>query len=289
MIAESADTQRIDAALLDWRQGDVILGSALHFIHQADLVHPVSDEAAANATAQAVGPAGQENIAILESTFPGFIVVTQTCDVVRGCRERPYVELAPLVEADAAFVAEVKSLRRPSFAYVPTVADRNLVADLDRTMTIEKGLLAGLPRAQGVTTDAEIRAFASALARKRARFAFPDSFTDLMKPLSGLLKKRYGKNNAEGHHVDALQEIRVAARPSWDGNGIALVFWFIKGTEPANPDWSKWVAEWLALVKPTATYTAIEGLTVRLDDMTARDYVESEHLDLDQLSADEGN
>ena len=287
MIAESADTQRIDAALRDWRQGDVILGSALQFIHQADLAHPVSDEAAANAPAQPPGAAAQANIAILEGAAPGFIVVTQTCDLVRGCRERPYVELAPLVEGDAAFVADVKGLRRPSFAFVPAVADKNLVADLDRAMTVEKGLLVSLPRVQGMTTGAETRAFAAALARKRARFAFPDSFTDLMKSLSSLLKKRYGKNNEEGHHVDALREIRVAALPTWSGNGIALFFWFIKGTEPANPDWDKWVGTWLALVKPTATYATIEGLAVRLEDMTARDYVDSEHLDLDQLSVGE--
>lgn len=285
MIAESADTLRIDAALPVWRQGDVILGSALLFIHQADLAHPVSDDAAANATAAPAGAAQEAQIATLETSAEGFIVVTQTCDVVRSCRERPYVELAPLVEVSANVLAEVKGLRRPGFAYVPVVAARNLVADLDRTMTIEKGVLVGLPREQGLATDAEIRAFAAALARKRARFAFPNAFVDLMKPLSGLLQKRYGKDSAEGHHVSALQEIRVAAKPSWTAEKIGLCFWFIKGSEPAKPEWGKWVDAWLALVKPTATYTTIEGLAVRLDDMTARDYVESEHLDLDQLSA----
>jgi hypothetical protein len=154
-------------------------------------------------------------------------------------------------------------------------------------MTIEKGILVGLPRVQGVTTDAEIRAFAAALARKRVRFAFPNAFVDLMKPLSGLLQKRYGKDSDEGHHVSALYEIRVSAQPSWTDNSISLFFWFIKGAEPVKPEWDKWVGRWLALVKPTATYTTIEGVAVRLDDMTARDYVESEHLDLDQLSAGE--
>jgi hypothetical protein len=30
----------------------------------------------------------------------GLVVVTQSCDVVRSCTERPYVEVCPLVEVD---------------------------------------------------------------------------------------------------------------------------------------------------------------------------------------------
>jgi hypothetical protein len=126
-------------------------------------------------------------------------------------------------------------------------------------MTIEKGVLVGLPGEQGLATDAEIRAFAAALGRKRARFAFPNAFVDLMRPLSGLLGKRYGKDSPEGHHVSALQEIRVSARPSWTAETVAVCFWFVKGEEPVKPEWDKWIGAWLALVKPTATYTTIEG------------------------------
>lgn len=287
MIAESADTLRIDSALQEWRQGDVILGSPLQFVHLADLAHPVSDVAVANSPASSNNEAS--DVAVLESSADGFILITQTCDVVRSCRERPYVELAPLVEVSSAILSEITGLRRPGFAFVPTVADKCLVADLDRVMTIEKALLLGLPRIPGFGTDAEIRTFAAALARKRARFAFPKSFVDLMKPLSGRLQKRYGKDSFEGRHVTALQEIRVAASPSWAGQRITLFVWFIKGREPIEPDWNKWIGDWLALVKSTATYTLVEGVAVRLDDMTARDYVNSEHLDLDQLSAGEAD
>ena len=201
MIAESADTLRIDAALREWRQGDVILESPLRFIHHADLTHPVSEEA----VTQPAMDGEATTLAVLESEEDGFVLVTQTCDVVRGCRERPYVELAPLVEVSPAVLAEVRGLRRPGFGYVPAVAERNLVADLDRTMTIEKGVLVGLPRLRGITTDAESRAFAAALARKRARFAFPNAFVDLIKPVAERLQRRYGRDSEEGRHVSALR------------------------------------------------------------------------------------
>ena len=74
------------------------------------------------------------------------------------------------------WVEEIRRLKRPAFAYVPITAGDHLVADLDRTMTIEKALVAGWARTPGWETDDELRDFASALARKRSRFAFPDDF-----------------------------------------------------------------------------------------------------------------
>ena len=111
------------------------------------------------------------------------VMLSQTCDVVRGCRERPFVEIAPLMRMSEQDVEAVRRLKRPAFACVSATAADCLVADLDRTMTVEKALVAGWTRIPGWETDAELRDFALALARKRSRFAFPDDFVSAAQPL----------------------------------------------------------------------------------------------------------
>ncbi len=62
---------------------------------------------------------------------------------------------------------------------MPGLADRNLVADLDLLMTVEKAVLVGVPAKtiiRGLRTDEEIRVFAESLSRRFARCAFPDDF-----------------------------------------------------------------------------------------------------------------
>lgn len=52
----------------------------------------------------------------------------------------------------------------------------------------------------------------------------------------------------------------------------------------APVDWSSFVDQWLALFDQTGRFRLESPIACRLDDMTARDYVESDHLDLDRLS-----
>ena len=80
----------------------------------------------------------------------GLVMLSQTCDVVRGCRARPFIEVAPLIEVPEQWVEEIRRLKRPAFAYVQITAGDRLVADLDRTMTVEKALVAGWARTPGL-------------------------------------------------------------------------------------------------------------------------------------------
>jgi len=287
MTAEDPPSSSIDAQLLHWRQGDVVLEAPLAFIHYANLAQPVSAEAKAHAAALAARAELPPHSAVLESDVDGFVVLTQTCDIVRSAEQRPYVEVAPLVEVSVADLVTVRDLRRPAFVYVPALAEKRLVGDLDRVMTIEKSVLVALVRQPAFQTDADIRAFARALARKRSRFAFPDAFVELIRPLQKRMIARYGRTSEEGQHVTALSEIRVSATPSWMAARADIFFWFIRQHEPAAPQWPKWQQEWLGLMTPTTAYPIIDGLVARLEDITALDYTTSEHLDLDQLSAGE--
>jgi hypothetical protein len=190
--------------------------------------------------------------------------------------------------SSAGVVARVRlaRLKRPAFAYVPATAEARLVADLDRTMTVEKALVVGWARTPGWETDDELRALALALARKRSRFAFPDDFVAAAQDLQEHLVDKHDKQTDEGAHLRALREIRVRAAPSWDEGEVQLSWWFVKDADPGevDVDWPKFLGQWLGLFDQTGRFRLDPPVACRLEDMTARDYVESDHLDLDRLS-----
>ena len=281
------DERAIDEALRAWRQGDVSLDAGLEFLHLADLSRPhspasrqVAEDMANNGEALEAGA-----MPVLDEVR-GMVMLSQTCDVVRGCRDRPFVEVAPLIEMSRQEVEAIRRLRRPAFAYVPATAEAHLVADLDRTMTVEKSLVARWTRKPGWKTDAELRDFALALARKRSRFAFPDDFVAAAQALQRRFVDKHDKETVEGAHLRALREIRVRAAPSWNEKQIRLGWWFVKDSDPENvdADWPSSMDQWLDLFDQTGRFRLDPPTTCRLEDMTARDYVESDRLDLDRLS-----
>lgn len=280
MAAEREPDPRIasiDNALAAWRQGDCVLGEHW-FAHRLDTSFAVTDSGRV---------AAEAGVDLAEQEIPGFVVVTQTCDVVRSCSDRPFVELCPLVEVDDDRLREIQRGRRPAYAFVPLLSVRRLVADLDRVMTVEKPLMATWERTLGWSTDAEARAFALALSRKRARFAFPDDFTELARKLQTRLTDKHEKNTDEGRGLRALDEIRVYASPSWDAPKVDVFFWFVRDEEDADfegKSWADLLKAWLNLVPITARFKSVEGQVVTLQDMNAEEYVGSDPLDLDHLS-----
>lgn len=277
LASDSDESKRIDAALKEWRQGDVALDEPW-FVHVGDPAAPLSDAAA---------EADAEGIQALTSEVVGLVVVTQTCDIVRSCTVRPYIEVAPLVRVDADDLHAAQRGRRPAHATLPTLVQASLVADLDRVMTVEKSIVATWKRTPGYTNDADGRAFAQALARKRVRFAFPDDFTTLAKKLQSRLLDKHDKNTDEGRGLRALREIRVHGAPSWGASQVDIFFWFIRSADEADfegKSWADLLKEWLKLVQTSGRFKSVEGQVVALEDMNAAEYVDSDPLDLDHLS-----
>jgi hypothetical protein len=216
------------------------------------------------------------------------LVVTQTCDLVRSCVDRVFLEILPLVEVDAERLAEIKRLKRPNYAYIAGVADHFLVADLDRVMTVEKAVVAAWERIPGCQSDADIRSLAEALARKRSRFAFPDDFNRFAQKLQKRMQDKHEKPTDEGEALRALLEIRVSATPAWDADSIELIFWFIRAETDdrfQDKEWHQLIDSWLKLIPAAGRFSSVDGLVVTLDDMTAKEYVNSDRLDLDRLSS----
>jgi hypothetical protein len=271
----------IDATLEQWSQGDCTVGEDCWFVTRFDPQRPLTPDAA-----DVVATSAEADLT--ESSVSGFVVVTQTCDLVRSCAERPFVEVAPLVAVDDQYLQDIHRLKRPRYAYIAGVAEFNLVADLDRVMTVEKAVVAGWERISGCPSDADTRLLAEALARKRSRFAFPDDFNEFAKDLQKRMQKRHDKADDDGVGLRALREIRVRAAPAWDAEQVELMFWFIRAEADVrfkNKEWHELLAEWLKLLPPSARFSAVDGTVVSLDDMTAKDYLQSDRLDLDRLSS----
>jgi Tfp pilus assembly protein PilN len=65
------------------------------------------------------------------------------------------------------------------------------------------------------------------------------------------------------------------------------MFWFIRHEEQVQfqgTGWDKLLQQWLKLIPASGRFQSVEGQVVTLEDITAKDYVESDPLDLDHLS-----
>lgn len=271
--------KEVDEALKNWSQGDCVVGE-YWFMHRFNPQQPLTE-----ISQDVVNQDSETDLA--EDEVRGFVVVTQTCDIVRSCRDRPFVEVVPLVEVKQQLLWEIQKARRPQYAYISGVADLNLVADLDRVMTVEKAVVAEWKRKKGCLNDEDIRALALALTRKRARFAFPDDFINFVSKLQKRMKDKHDKNSDEGEALRALREIRVRSSPSWNGSQVELMFWFIRDQEQLDwkgSQWNELLEKWLNLIPKSGRFDKVEGSVVALEDITAKDYIESDPLDLDNLS-----
>ena len=277
---DEARPARVDQALGTWRQGDCALGDH-RFLFRLDTEAPLTEPAA---------EAAADHADTAEEDVRGFTVVTQTCDIVRGCRDRPFVQVSPLVEVDALMLREIERGRRPRYAFVPALAAENLVADLDRVMTVEKAVIAGWTRVEGVRHESDARRFRFALTRNRARAAFPDDFVRLISELTRRISAKHDAQSDEGRALRALREIRIRAEPSWSAEEIRVVFWFIRDEGLPSFEGRKWNSyreQWLRRVPTAGRFNSIDGAVQTLDDLSAREYVESDPLDFDHLSTRE--
>lgn len=230
----------------------------------------------------------EEKIDYVQEPVMGFVVLTQTCDIVKDCRKRPYIEVAALqVERDDYHL--IKKFKMPSYVAIPALASKHVVANLDKTMTLEKPVLAIWNKfkiVRGLRDSDEIVNFAQALGRKRSRFAFPNEFVEVFKPFLDRIKVKHGKNTDEGQMLNEFKEMRVRSVPDWSSQNRTISFlFFVDKTKSAFSDWSEQIEAWKNLVHPEGTpFSEIEMLVVGYDELTAQAYKESIMLDLDGLS-----
>jgi hypothetical protein len=277
----------VDKCLASWRQGDVVRSrdEPLQFIHLADLDLPTTLEAEEFAATQASDPDG---LAMVGVDVLGLVVLTQTCDLVRSCKDRPYAEVCPLVEIPDEQATLMRRGRIPRLAALPALSNgNNLAADLDRVMTIEKGALALMTdrRERGVETEIEAQIFAEFLGLKRTRAALPNEFTNAVSRMRNRIVSKHSVNSPEGQFLRAIKEIRVRGIPDWSAELIEVEFIFVFDRQKNIPkDAGKWVQQLTSSVVLNDRIVHVEGRSVGLDQLSTAAYLDSSRLDLDHLS-----
>ena len=109
------------------------------------------------------------------------------------------MEVCPLINLPASQVPLVRQGRVSRFAALPALEDETLAADLDRVMTIEKGLLASMTdqRKKGVVSEAEGQILTDIFGRKRTRAALPDDFTAAVARMRDRILDKHGRASSE--------------------------------------------------------------------------------------------
>ena len=99
---------------------------------------------------------------------------------------------------------------------------------------------------------------------------------------------KHGKNSDEGAHIRSLREIRVCAEPSWSSDVVTIDLLFIKNSDPADTEtkWDLYADLWLSQFDQSGRFRFQQLVVYSLDDVTAREYVDSERLDFDRLSVE---
>lgn len=268
----------LNAAIRLWRQGDCVPG-ANEFVFRMDPGLPTTPESREAVRAD-------PETAYVVHPVEGFMVVTQTCDLVKPIEGAPFAEVSPLVTLPPALFREVQLGARPRFATVPPLHSACQAADLDRTLTIEKACLALWPRQSGCRTDLERRRLSLHLGRKRQRAALPDGFAPWFKPLRNRLARLARSASADANVFQDLEEIRVQPAPSWDAETVFVFIWFLLKDEAPPADRSQVLKEWLTKLIPSPPIAGVDGRMIHYADLQASDYRDSDPLDLDHFSPD---
>lgn len=271
---------QVDAALKAWWQGDCALGPR-YFAYLTEPTLPVSVESQAWITAN-------PNLPLVELDIPdGVMLITQTCDLRRDCAERPFLQVAPLVALSSTEeFADVVARKNPQYVTLPSLHPLQLVADLDRALTIEKTVVASWTRTQGCFSDEERRLLSQQLARKIGRAALPDEVKGLMKSLLNRWNTVKHRDDLEGKTFRDLGEVRIQATPSWYASPAHLYFWFILKDDAPMVDRKGIEAAWLAKLAPSERFNPVEGVFSRYELMKVSNYLDSDQVDLDRLSPD---
>ncbi|MCY4555697.1 MAG: hypothetical protein OXF79_04820 [Chloroflexi bacterium] len=271
---------RVDSRTRLWRQGDIVELGAI-----AWLATP-----AAPLTIQSAAAEGDE-LSCIVAEASRLAIVSQTCDIVRDCQTRPFLLLAPTVVLEEPTAGEARRGSRPRFAQLPGIGEDTFV-DLDRIVTIEKSLVMEAEPTRGLPDESSQRRFGLSVARAFSRFAFPDDLVISLRGLVARARDKHGRESHEGRALRGLEEIRVTGSPSWSALGIDVFVTFAPATREdaeevmSEEEWDEVVDGWIRRTEPFGAIKSVDGAMIPLDELTAREYIDSDVLDLDYLSGE---
>ena len=259
-----------EAALSRWRQGDFTL------IRCGFLAAIETEE-------RETFEAGIDDVVV------GLAVASQTCDIVRMQADRRFVIMCPLVERDEKVATDIARGRRPSLFRIDG-APEHVFADISRMMSVDKNVLARWPREDGFSSEEDRNRFGAALERKFGRFAFPDEFENAVKNFRERVWSRHGRTGSDpGKVYRSLEQIRFAARPDWNIRPARITVIAIlhprDRREVDRATVQKELEDQIAKIRLPygMNWDDPKLLLVTLDDLTAREYLDSQRADFDFL------
>ena len=270
---------RVDNHTQLWRQGDIVELGALAWFAEPRLA--LTSQSAA---------LSEDQLSSIIADIDQLAIVTQTCDIVRDCRLRPFILLAPIIKLPEPTAGEARRGTRPRYVPVPGHGEDSFI-DLDYVVTAEKSLLLKFAPKRGLPDEQSQRWFGTGVARVFSRFAFPDDLYDALRGLVTRVKRKHARNSREGRALEALAEIRIQGTPSWDAQEIDVFIVFSTATRReatevmTDDEWDTNIDKWLERAEPHGVIRSVGGAMIPLDELTAREYLDSYPLDLEHLSS----
>ena len=230
--AVDLDHDQLDALLDKIEQGDVVHVDPLVILGAPATSLDEEVAAASEVTDDLIVPVART------SELGLYGIVTQTCDIVRGLDDEPFLHICPLIsvpeeEWEAAREGRY-SVRR--FSYPGSMEGHDhLVLDVRVIQTIEKtALLEGSvkPVASDMTEPLK-RKLATWLGSRFARYAFPDELEQaVLADLRKAIREKFGAQSPRGGVLRASEGIWVAHNAS---GMVRVLFMLNAGRAHAEP------------------------------------------------------
>ena len=229
------------------------------------------------------------NLGWVRESTNRLVLVSQTCDVVRDCRENPFIALAAVAYLEEPLATEARRGHRPRLVPLPGIG-LSAFADMDLVVSAEKSALLEAQQTRGLRDPEDQRRFARAVGRVYQRPALRDDLNESLRGLVQRVKAKHDRDSDEGRLLDSLVDIRVAERPTETGNKIHVTVMFCpasraqaEATAPGQT-WDEYLSRWVGRANKVGIVASIDGYVVPLDEMSARDYLATDPLDLDYLT-----
>ncbi|QAX31324.1 hypothetical protein [Leisingera sp. NJS204] len=273
-VKEQVSDDEVNNRLADWQQGDFTLSCQETLFLDAfeDSVEP--------------------HEAAFDEDVEGCVVISQTCDVVRGIGVIPYVTVCALVKIDEQRRSGIEKGQAPRLGLVDNLPE-DTVVDFTRTMSVSKRLLVTWKRQRGCDGEARSVEFGRSLERYFGRFAFPEEFNKSVEPLRKAVYAKHEKASDLGKSLRAIREIRVFPYAGWnDAISVPITFLVILEEEDKREikelhkvkEAVKDKFLGLPWVAPFSLHADQGLLVTTLADLTAVEYLNSYPLDLNSLS-----
>ena len=147
---EQSNDQHASANRLpsDWQQGDIISVDGLPFVYLADFRNPLMPQSK-EFFSGGEQTATDNPYATVAIDVDKFLVISQTCDLIRDFDDAPTVQLATVEKVSAETIAGVKKRTTVRYLFLPGLESKLLVANLGQIFTVEKAVLLAVDPKKG--------------------------------------------------------------------------------------------------------------------------------------------